>query len=90
MICFKYGSTHNNIVIDNNNISLPAGIAHFLEHKMFEKKDYNIFDTFNKLGGNVNAYTNFLSTTYYFNCVDNFYDNFKELLNLLDMILGSI
>ena len=83
MICFKYGSTHNNIVIDNNNISLPAGIAHFLEHKMFEKKDYNIFDTFNKLGGNVNAYTNFLSTTYYFNCVDNFYDNFKELLNLV-------
>lgn len=83
MICFKYGSTHNNIVVDNNNISMPFGIAHFLEHKMFEKEDYNVFDKFNKLGGNVNAYTNFLSTTYYFNCVENFYDNFKELLNLV-------
>ncbi|WP_250278670.1 EF-P 5-aminopentanol modification-associated protein YfmH [[Clostridium] colinum] len=83
MICFKYGSMHNNIKIDGENINLPAGIAHFLEHKMFEKKDYNVFDRFNKLGANVNAYTNFLSTTYYFNCVDNFYENFNELLNLV-------
>ena len=83
MICFKYGSMDNNIILDNENISLPNGIAHFLEHKMFEKKDYNVFDTFNKQGANVNAYTNFLATTYYFNCVDNFYENFDELLNLV-------
>ncbi len=83
MICFKYGSIHNNIIIDKESINLPPGIAHFLEHKMFEKKNYNVFDTFNKLGGNVNAYTNFLSTSYYFNCIDNFYENFNELLNLV-------
>ena len=83
MICFKYGSMHNNIIVDKENINLPAGVAHFLEHKMFEKKDYNIFDKFNNLGANVNAYTNFLSTAYYFNCVDNFYENFNELLKLV-------
>lgn len=83
MICFKYGSIHNNIIIDKESINLPPGIAHFLEHKMFEKKNYNVFDTFNKLGGNINAYTNFLSTSYYFNCIDNFYENFNELLNLV-------
>lgn len=83
MICFKYGSIHNNIIIDKESINLPPGIAHFLEHKMFEKKNYNVFDIFNKLGGNINAYTNFLSTSYYFNCIDNFYENFNELLNLV-------
>ncbi len=83
MICFKYGAIHNNVIIDKENINLPPGIAHFLEHKMFEKKDYNVFDVFSKLGGNVNAYTNFLSTAYYFNCVDNFYENFNELLKLV-------
>lgn len=83
MICFKYGSIHNNIIIDKESINLPPGIAHFLEHKMFEKKNYNVFDTFNKLGGNINAYTNFLSTSYYFNCIDNFYESFNELLNLV-------
>ena len=83
MICFKYGSIHNNIIIDKESLNLPPGIAHFLEHKMFEKKNYNVFDTFNKLGGNINAYTNFLSTSYYFNCIDNFYENFNELLNLV-------
>ena len=83
MICFKYGSSHNNIIIDKEDISLPAGVAHFLEHKMFEKKEYNIFETFNSQGASVNAYTNFLSTAYYFNCVDNFYENFNELLNLV-------
>ncbi len=83
MICFNYGSMDNNVIIDNQSIILPPGIAHFLEHKMFEKKEYNVFDIFNKLGSNVNAYTNFLSTTYYFNCVDNFYESFKELLKLV-------
>ena len=83
MISFKYGSIHNTINLNGQKISLPNGIAHFLEHKMFEKKDYNVFDVFNKNGGNVNAYTNFLSTSYYFNCVDNFYENFNELLKLV-------
>lgn len=83
MICFKYGSMDNNLIINKENIVLPPGIAHFLEHKMFEKKEYNVFDKFNKLGGNVNAYTNFLSTAYYFNCVNNFYENFNELLKLV-------
>lgn len=83
MICFKYGSNNNSITIDENDIELPAGVAHFLEHKMFEKKEYNVFEVFNKQGASVNAYTNFLSTAYYFNCVDNFYKNFDELLNLV-------
>lgn len=83
IIAFNYGSAENNIIKDNEKISLPPGIAHFLEHKMFEDEEYDIFEKFNKLGGNVNAYTNFSTTAYYFTCVEKFEENFEQLLNLV-------
>lgn len=83
IIAFKYGSCENNIIKDNEKICLPAGIAHFLEHKMFEDKEYDIFEKFNRLGGNVNAYTNFVATAYYFTCVEKFEENLEQLLNLV-------
>lgn len=44
----------------------PAGIAHFLEHKMFEKKDHDVMDDFSRMGANVNAFTSYGETAYYF------------------------
>ncbi|WP_206172685.1 EF-P 5-aminopentanol modification-associated protein YfmH [Acidilutibacter cellobiosedens] len=61
----------------------PEGVAHFLEHKMFEEPDENIFDKFSYLGANVNAYTNFNQTAYLFSCTDNFYENLKLLIHFV-------
>lgn len=83
MIAFNYGSSENIIIKDNEEIKFPAGIAHFLEHKMFEDEEYNVFEQFNKYGGNVNAFTNFTTTAYYFTCIDKFEENLKELLKLV-------
>lgn len=83
MVCLNYGSCENNIIVDNEKINLPSGIAHFLEHKMFEHKEKNAFEVFNKLGASVNAYTNLTSTAYYFECADNFNECFCELLDLV-------
>ncbi len=58
----------------------PFGIAHFLEHKLFERpNDGKVMEDFSKLGAQCNAFTNYLTTTYYFSCSE----NFKECLNYL-------
>lgn len=57
----------------------PLGIAHFLEHKLFEEKEGNIFNQFSAMGASPNAYTNFENTSYYFSCTS----NFEKCLELL-------
>ena len=77
MVVVKYGSTD----IDETE---PAGIAHFLEHKMFTCQDGgDAFDLFADLGADANAYTSFDRTVYFFNCTKNFTVAFDELLNML-------
>lgn len=80
LIAINYGSTDIKFKVKGKTIESPAGMAHFLEHKLFENKQKNIFYEFSKQGGSVNAFTNFTNTAYYFNCIDNFYDNLKLLL----------
>ena len=62
-----------------NTIEYPAGIAHFLEHKMFEMKDGDVMDMFSSMGANVNAFTSYTETAYYFTTTA----DVKEPLNLL-------
>lgn len=62
---------------------VPEGIAHFLEHKMFEEPEGNAFDKFAARGANVNAYTNFNITAYYFTSTDHFYENLKDLISFV-------
>jgi len=84
MLCVDFGSADLEFEIDGKKALTPEGIAHFLEHKAFEDENKDYFDEFTKLSGNVNAYTNFNSTAYYFSC----HENFKECLELLfDMVL---
>ena len=71
----KFGSVNNKFVpIDSEEeCTIPDGVAHFLEHKMFEQSDgTNAFDNFAKYGANANAYTSFTHTNYLFSCTDNF------------------
>lgn len=59
--------------------SFPAGIAHFLEHKMFEMDECDVMDRFSQLGASVNAFTSYTDTAYYFSTTS----DVKEPLNLL-------
>ena len=83
MLCVNYGSVDARFAHGGREYAPPKGIAHFLEHKMFEDAKLNLFDEFVKQGADVNAYTNFQSTAYYFNCNDNFYDNLRLLMHLV-------
>ncbi len=65
-------------------ISVPDGVAHFLEHKMFEMPDNsNVFDMFSNFGASANAYTSFNMTSYHFWCTDYFKENLKTLINFV-------
>ncbi|MCD8090376.1 MAG: insulinase family protein [Clostridiales bacterium] len=57
------------------------GCAHFLEHKVFEQKEGNVFEAFSENSADVNAYTNFNTTAYYFDCSEKFEKNLEILLN---------
>lgn len=83
MICTNYGSIDNSFSVGGKRMDMPEGIAHFLEHKLFEEEKGNVFEEFSKLGANVNAFTNFTSTAYYFNCIDNFDKAFRALLGFV-------
>jgi len=66
-------------------IKLPDGIAHFLEHKLFEEEDGgNAFDRFALTGANSNAYTSFDMTAYLFSCTDSFYENLDILVDFVN------
>lgn len=66
---------------ENKKIKVSEGIAHFLEHKMFEQPDgNNAFDEFSKFGASANAFTSFNMTAYLFNTTNNFYGSLEHLI----------
>lgn len=80
-----YGSVDNQFVpLDKQEmITVPGGIAHFLEHKMFEKKDHDAFDRFGELGADANAFTSYTQTSYQFSATQNIAENLAVLLNFV-------
>ena len=79
-----YGSVDNKFVIpgEKETTQVPDGIAHFLEHKLFEQENgTNSLDTLTALGVNANAYTTTNYTTYLFESTDNFYKALDELMD---------
>lgn len=63
--------------------TMPAGIAHFLEHKLFEKADYDAFALFGKYGASANAYTSFTRTSYLFSTTRFLHENLDILLDFV-------
>lgn len=78
----NFGSL-NTKVIEDQEYDLPQGIAHFLEHKLFEQKGEDVSKQFALQQASVNAYTQSNKTTYLFSCTDMFYDNLKLLLSFV-------
>lgn len=81
----KYGSVTNDFIdiTTNKRVKVPDGIAHFLEHKLFEKEGANALDLFSKMGVSSNAYTSFDQTVFYFETVEKFEESIKMLVKLI-------
>ncbi|WP_018132340.1 EF-P 5-aminopentanol modification-associated protein YfmH [Effusibacillus pohliae] len=81
----KYGSIDREFVVpgQNQQIVVPDGIAHFLEHKMFEEEDGDVFRDFAKYGASANAFTTFDMTTYLFSATDHLKENLEILLDFV-------
>ena len=81
----KYGSITNDFidVTTKERVKVPDGIAHFLEHKLFEQEGANALDLFSKEGISSNAYTSFNQTVYYFETIDKFNKGLEMLIKLV-------
>ena len=80
----NYGSNDNKFIVpgETQETEVPNGVAHFLEHKLFEQPNgTNSLDTLTALGVNANAYTTNDHTAYLFECTDNFYPAMDELMD---------
>lgn len=81
----KYGSIDTRFKRSDKNewTVVPEGIAHFLEHKLFESEDLDAFARYAKTGASANAYTSFDKTCYLFQCSDNFEESLEILLDFV-------
>lgn len=81
----NYGSVDTTFKTDEDKdfVTVPAGIAHYLEHKLFENDDCDAFKLFAATGANANAFTSFDKTAYLFSCSQKFEENLEILLNFV-------
>lgn len=80
----RYGSIDNAFAEDGTEVRVPDGIAHFLEHKLFENEDgSDSFARFSALGADANAYTSYGRTAYLFSCTEHFEESLEELLTFV-------
>lgn len=81
----EYGSIDNEFIPlgETEFRHVPDGIAHFLEHKLFEKEDGDVFQTFGKQGASANAFTSFTRTSYLFSTTSRAIENVETLLDFV-------
>ncbi len=81
----KYGSVDNHFqkIGTDTFVKVPDGIAHFLEHKLFEKEDGDVFQQFSKQGASANAFTSFTRTAYLFSSTSNVERNLETLIDFV-------
>ncbi|MDI3327551.1 MAG: pitrilysin family protein [Alicyclobacillaceae bacterium] len=81
----NFGSIdHRFRTADGREVRVPDGVAHFLEHKMFEKADGDVFRLFASRAASANAYTTFDMTTYLFSATSHIAENLETLLDFVD------
>jgi predicted Zn-dependent peptidase len=78
-----FGSIHTEFILDGVEHRVPAGIAHYLEHKMFDLPGRDVSAEFAAMGASVNAFTSYDVTAYYFSCTEHFEENLKLLLEFV-------
>ena len=75
-----YGAIHTHFKMDGVEYAAPAGVAHYLEHKLFDMPGRDVTEEFAAMGASPNAFTSFDMTAYYFSCTENFKENLELLL----------
>lgn len=78
-----FGSVYNSFTVDGEDVKVPDGIAHYLEHKLFESEEGDAFALYASTGANANAYTSFDKTCYLFSCT-------KDFERCLEILLGFV
>lgn len=81
----RYGGMDLTFKLDGQWQDTPAGIAHFLEHKMFETEEGNAMQELAKNGAVDNAFTSNAMTAYYFECTEKFYESLRVLLSFVSI-----
>ncbi|MCM1133062.1 MAG: insulinase family protein [Ruminococcus flavefaciens] len=81
----RYGSINTmfRTAGDEDYTTVPEGIAHFLEHKLFENEECGVFELYAKTGASGNAFTSFDKTCYLFSCSKNYAENLRILLDFV-------
>ena len=80
MLVVNFGSLDNKFTLDKSEKCYENGIAHFLEHKLFELEDgQDVSELFTNAGANSNAFTTFDKTCFYFSTVDHLNENLDLL-----------
>jgi predicted Zn-dependent peptidase len=78
-----FGSMDRKFVLDGEKVEIPAGTAHFLEHKLFEKENYDAFELFTNNGADSNAFTSYNKTSYLFSSTTGLKENLNILLDFV-------
>ena len=81
----RYGGMDMRFRLDGRWLDTPAGIAHYLEHKMFDTADGSAMQELAKGGAEPNAFTSNAVTAYYFDCTEHFYENLRILLSFVSV-----
>lgn len=81
----RYGGMDTRFLLDGQWLDTPAGIAHYLEHKMFDTKEGNALQELATNGAEPNAFTSNAMTGYYFDSTDHFEENLKILLSFVSI-----
>ena len=79
----RYGSIDTAFTTEQGPVTVPAGIAHYLEHKLFENEDCDAFERYACTGASANAYTSFSQTAYLFTCTERVEESLEILLDFV-------
>ncbi|MBQ3214502.1 MAG: insulinase family protein [Oscillospiraceae bacterium] len=77
------GAIHTDFLLEGERHQVPAGIAHYLEHKLFDLPNRDVSAELAELGANVNAFTSYDMTAYYFSCTEHFEQSLRLLLEFV-------
>ncbi|MDR1821721.1 MAG: insulinase family protein [Oscillospiraceae bacterium] len=85
--CFatKYGGADRRFSVGGALTDTPEGVAHFLEHKMFDTEDGHALEELSASGASPNAFTSSDMTAYHFECAENFIENLERLLSFVSV-----
>ncbi|MDR0890078.1 MAG: insulinase family protein [Oscillospiraceae bacterium] len=78
-----YGAVDTRFQLGAEAITTPGGVAHYLEHKMFDLPEGDAMNLFAQYGASPNAFTGYAMTAYYFDCTENFEENLRILLRMV-------